>query len=326
MRIAIAGCGRIAELGHIPAVEGAEDLELAALIDPDRGRREALARPGVASHPDVAAALAQERPDLLICCAPADEHLAIAAEAAAAGVPSLVEKPPAADVGEALELASLSPQALIGFNRRFDQGIALAPVIPPSGRVEMSLELSYRRRAWAPHEASDDALLDLGPHLVDLVLFLTGARPVSVRRAVVDGARASFEFETARGRAVIACAQDRAHREVVEVRDGRGRRLGRTAWGRRSGLGARLARRPHPLVTSLRRQLQSLHHLPNQPSGGSEPNNSLNPPLGGGGGRVATAAEGVVVMQVLEAARESARRGGAEVIVEAVWGDARAAA
>jgi predicted dehydrogenase len=305
MRIAVAGCGRIAELGHIPAIEGAEGLELAALIDPDRGRREAMARPGVGSHPDVAAALAQERFDLLICCAPAPKHFAIAAEAAAAGIPSLVEKPPAADVGEAGALASLSPHPWIGLNRRFDQGIALAPVIPPSGRVEMSLELSYRRRAWAPHEASDDALLDLGAHLVDLVLFLTGARPVSVRRAIVDGPRASFEFETSRGRAVIACAQDRAHRELVEVRDGRGRRLGHTAWGWRSGLGARLARRPHPLVVSLRRQLDAIRT---------------------GASSVATAAEGVVVMQVLEAARESARRRGAEVIVEGVWEEARAAA
>ena len=40
--------------------------------------------------------------------------------------------------------------------------------------LELRFELAYRRRSWSPVQVHDDALLDLGPHLVDWARWLTG--------------------------------------------------------------------------------------------------------------------------------------------------------
>jgi hypothetical protein len=63
---------------------------------------------------------------------------------------------------------------------------------------------------------------------------------------------------TSRGTVRIECATDRPHRELVEIRDGGGRRIGRVARGGRvRGLAGRVAPGGHPLVRSLTAQLEA---------------------------------------------------------------------
>jgi predicted dehydrogenase len=327
MRIAIAGCGRIAERGYVPAALATGGIEIAGLADPDDRRRqqcrELCERDGGGGVPAFAAAgelLRAEPVDLLVVAASAAHHLALAEEAAAAGVRSLVEKPPAPDLEGARRLAALDPQPLLAFNRRFLQGEELRPAVPAEGWIELDLGLRFRREAWGAHEARDEALLDAGIHLIDLACFLADSAPIAVRRADITHERASLELELTRGRARISCATDRSHREEVSVRDRSGKLIGRSAWG---GMRSRLGRvfgEPDPLVLSLQRQLETLRDSAPQ----------LQHPLlqlGVGGAavggrrrsnRLANAADGVAVMSVVEAGRRSARLNGAEVTVEPV--------
>jgi predicted dehydrogenase len=308
VRLGIAGCGRITERGHIPAALAAEGVEIAGFADPDAGRRgecaELWARGGGGEAAVFASAgelLAAGPVDLLVVAAPAVHHLALAEEAAAAGVRSLVEKPPALDLAEAQRLAALDPQPLVAFNRRFLQGRELREAVPGEGWLELDLELRFRREAWGAHQADDEALLDAGLHLVDLACHLSGAAPIAVRGAQIEPEHALLELELARGRARIACATDRGHREVVTVRDRAGKLLAKSSWG---GLGARiggLIGRPDPLVLSLQRQLEAL--------GPAVPAYRGQPTL------VASADEGATAMAVVEAARRSAELSGAEVTV-----------
>jgi predicted dehydrogenase len=327
VRLGIAGCGRIAERGYVPAALAAEDITIVTFADPDASRlrqsvelweRQSSAEaPGFSSTAEL---LRSTAIDLLIIAAPAAHHLALAEEAVAAGVRCLVEKPPAPDLATAERLAALDPQPILAFNRRFLQGVELRDQIPAEGWLELDLELRFKRGAWGAHEADDEALLDAGIHLIDLACHLTQSTPIAVRQAAIAPERATFELELTRARARISCATDRRHREAIAVRDRAGKLLARSTWG---GIGARLAPalgQPDPLIHSLQRQLEALRDLVPQ----------LHHPLpllgiGGGavGGRrrgmqLAGAADGVVAMAIVEAARLSAGFNGAEVTVEPV--------
>jgi len=264
MRIGIAGCGRIAERGYVPAALASEGVEIAGFADPDAERRDRCRRLSAQSGTeapgfDDAASLLQADPlDLLVVAAPAEHHLALAEEAAVLGVRSLIEKPPAPDLASARQLAAFDPQPLLAFNRRFLQGTELREEIPAEGWVELDLELRFRREAWGAHEARDEALLDAGIHLIDLACFLTGSAPIAVRHAQVGQEQATLELELARGRARIGCATDRPHREEIAVRDSSGKLLARSAWG---GIRSRfqgLLGKPDPLALSLQRQLEAV--------------------------------------------------------------------
>lgn len=296
IRLGLVGCGRLAQLGYAPAATRSDAVEIAAVADPDRARCAAVA-PGAPAYGSAAELLADARVDAVVLATPADRHLADARLASGSGVPALVEKPPAPDHAGALALSHLTPPPWIGFNRRFEPMVErLAAAIPDHGAVRLRLALHYRRSSWSPHVVSDDALLDLGPHLVDLATWLTRSEATRVRALEVGPTLARVELELRRGTALLECATDRPYRERFEIAPaggGRHARAGRGGFAQ--GLLGRLAPgRPHPLVQSLERELAAFSRAIE----GGEP------------GALATAAEGARVMALLDAARSSAAAGG----------------
>jgi len=306
VRLGLAGCGRLAEAGYLPAFERLPRIRLAAVADPDPRRRSRVAglasrdRPQVATHACAADLIAAGGVDGLVIASPPEAHLDAAVQAADASLPALVEKPPAPDGPLAARLAALEPRPWIGFNRRFDRAATLRERVPPGGGVELELELRYRQASWRAYTVAPDALADLGPHLVDLALFLTRTEPRAVRRAALEPARARLELLTGRGVARIRCETNRVHRERVRVRTPDGAAIADHAiGGPMAGALARLRRRAHPLVDSLALQLEAFARTVR----GESP------------GPLADAADGARVMAALDAARASARRAGAEVAV-----------
>ena len=290
VRIGLVGAGRLAELGYLPAAAAARGVRLAAVAEPDPGRRARVAGdlPGFAS---AAALLAGADVDALVLATPAAAHLTDARAAVAAGVPVLVEKPPAPDRAGAEALAALDPAPSVAFNRRFDPAVAaVRAAVAPGAEVGLHLEIGYRRGGWAPHTVADDALLDLGPHLVDLARWITGAEVTEVRRVSLTPRRAEFDLVVGAARARIRCATDRLHDERVEVRTRAGRLLARHRVGGpvAAVLGRLpLARGPHPLVASLTAELEAFARTVR---------GTPDPTLG-------TAADGVAVLAVLDEVR-----------------------
>jgi predicted dehydrogenase len=320
VRLGIAGCGRIAERGYIPAALSTPGVEIVAFTDPDQERLErcmsAWGQEGEAEGFDgIPSLLERASIDLLVVAAPAATHLPHAEAAAAAGVRSLVEKPPAADLDGAQRLAALDPEPLVALNRRFLQGAELREAVPAEGWLELDLELRFQRAGWGAHEARDEALLDAGVHLIDLACDLSGATPVAVRRAETSAERARFELELSRGRARISCATDRRYRELVEVRERGGKLLGRSVLGQVRGKLAALRGAPGPLVLSLGRQLAALRDADPAFVLGTDISVQGRTPL-------ATARDGATVMAVVEAVRRSAELDGAQVIVAPLAGAA----
>ena len=286
--LGIVGCGRLAEHGYLPAIAGGDGAEVVALADPVRARCELVASlcgSAPSLHADVQGLTADQRVEAVIVASPPSEHLAAATVAAMAGLTCLVEKPPGPDASSARELATLSPAPWIGFNRRFQQGLEIIDRIPCRGELELDLELRYRRASWQAYVVRDDALLDLAPHLIDLALLLGGG-PARVVSAAASPERADLVLELERGSARIRCATDRAYLERTVVRAG-GVEIAASRLGGVTGTSLTLLRRgDHPLVASLRRQVETLACAAR----------------GGDPGLLATADDGVRVMEMVEAA------------------------
>ncbi|MGD9796927.1 MAG: Gfo/Idh/MocA family protein [Acidimicrobiia bacterium] len=304
VRVGIVGCGRLAERGYLPALSGLDAIRLVAVADPDGSRRAAVvaAAGPVATYGDAAELLDGTEVDGLLVASPVARHVADATLAAEAGVVALVEKPPAADAATAAVLGALSPAPFLGFNRRFD-GAALAARsgVHPLGDVELDLALRYRRRRWAAHAVVDDAMLDLGPHLVDWARWISGREVRSVAAEELSTDRAVLRLALAGGRARLEAATNRPHEERLRLRvDGR-RVTDHRVGGAAAGLAARLPlrRSPDRLVGTLRAELAAFAHALRT----------------GCRGALGTPADGVAVMAVLDAARASAATGGRRIDV-----------
>jgi myo-inositol 2-dehydrogenase / D-chiro-inositol 1-dehydrogenase len=273
LRLGLVGCGRIAERGYLPALRRARGVRLTAVADHVAAQCERVA-PGVAAFPDADALLDARVVDAVVLATPAVAHLADARLAVAAAVPVLVEKPPAPTAREAEELAALDPVPFMGFNRRFEPPLRKLreEIAVPA---ELRLVLQRRRTSWP---SPDPVALDLGPHLVDLALWLTGAPDAADVRGVADDEKLTMELELAdgRGTASIVCALGKPYRERIEARGVGG--------FTRGGLWAAMRARESPLVESLALQLEAL------PTAVRE----------GAANDLATAHDGVRVMRILE--------------------------
>jgi predicted dehydrogenase len=294
LSVGIVGCGRLAETGYVPAFARVGGARIVAVADPDRTRRErvaALAGALVTTHVDARALLEDARPDAVILATPVQHHLADARAASDAGVPALLEKPPAPDAAGAAELLTLARPPWIAFNRRFDPGAARvrAQVMGRTG-LELRFELAYRRRSWSPVQVHDDALLDLGPHLVDWARWITGGELTDVDAWVLQHERAVVRVRTRCGAATLIAVTDARHRELIEVRTGSGVVVARHHHGGVvDAVRGRLPGAGHPLVKTLAAEVEELTRVARG-----------EPPT-----RLGSAADGHAVMQVLDAARAS---------------------
>jgi len=298
LTLGIAGCGRIVQAGYVPALGRLPELEVVAVADPVRDRRERVAAE-IAGAPrpfaSVGEMLEATRPEAVLVASPPSAHLEHATGAADAGAVILVEKPPGRDLADAEAIARLRPRPWIGFNRRFSHLRSLAGRLPGEGTLDVSIAISYRRRSWRAHEVRTDALADLGPHAVDLARRILEGLD-SVRAAEIDFDRAELDVSGSRGRARIICATNRPWTERIEVRSA-GRRVAASLHGGlRSQLRLRRKGGEHPLTASLAAQMGAFAAA-----------------AAGDADGLATAADGVAVMRALEAVRRSASTGCREV-------------
>lgn len=290
VRVGLVGCGRLAERGYVPAFALADGVELVALADADP-RRCAVLAPGLPAFDDLAGLLAGTAVDLVVLAHPAPLHVEDACRAAAAGVASLVEKPPARSALEAAPLLGLEPPAWMGFNRRFEpETDAARAVLASRPAALLELEMSIQPRSWAAHGGSESVLLDLGPHLVDLASWLTGRDVERLRVERSSSAEAVFELDLDGTRARISISHGRAWHERARAGDTAG---GSVTLFERGGLARRLASRLRPgagpLVASLAAQLSA----------------AARAVRGEVDARLAGAAEGIRVLRVLDAVARS---------------------
>ncbi|HEX3750837.1 MAG TPA: Gfo/Idh/MocA family oxidoreductase [Streptosporangiaceae bacterium] len=221
LRLGVIGCGRIAQVAHLPALAKAGAITLAGVSDRSPALAKGVgARYGVPGFTDAADLLAQDIEAVLIAV-PDRFHLPVGTEALTAGKHVLMEKPAASTSEQAAELARLAAErglkVQIGAMRRHDPGInyasravaGIGPVLSVTGwyRVHAKLRPPTEQTLFPytvadedvrQHEAGFKAdrqrylLATHGAHVFDTLRYLAG--DVAAVRARVAQAGPDFAW------------------------------------------------------------------------------------------------------------------------------------
>ena len=225
VRLALIGCGRIAQVAHLPALEKADGVRLVAVTEPSEDVARAVARRCElpAAYTDQAKLFADESVEAVIVAAPDRFHYPITTGALEAGKHVLVEKPLASSVAEAEALVELVDRTglvlQVGAMKRHDQGLQYAKQFVDErlgevrsfnawyriGRLRPGIESTLFPRVYADltvrtAEATFKAdrrrylLATHGAHVFDTVRFLLGDVASVVARQREDGKDHSWQM------------------------------------------------------------------------------------------------------------------------------------
>ena len=192
LRVGLVGYGLAGSVFHAPLIAATEGLVLDTVVTSNPERQE-QARAG---FPDVRlAATAEEllaragELDLIVIASPNKTHVPLATAALEAGLPVVVDKPVAGTAAEARGLATLAEERgllLSAFqNRRWDNDFLTLRRLMAEGGLGDVWRFESRFERWRPQlkggwrESGDPAeigglLYDLGSHVVDQALVLFG--------------------------------------------------------------------------------------------------------------------------------------------------------
>ncbi len=177
LRIGIAGAGHFGRY-HALKVAASDRAHLVGIYDPDTERAKTIG--WEAGAPDMAFETLLPAIDALIIAAPAEAHFELAATALRAGKHVLVEKPIAADLAQADELAAIARSSglvlQVGHLERFSAAYQAL-----SARTHAPLYIEAVRIApFKPRGTDVSVILDLMIHDLDLVLALVDSPIVTV--------------------------------------------------------------------------------------------------------------------------------------------------
>lgn len=189
LRIGVAGAGHFGRY-HALKVAASDRAHLVGVFDPDTERAKTVG--WEAGAPDMEWRALLPAIDALIIAAPAEAHHALAAEALRAGKHVLVEKPIAATLDQADELAALARAGgrvlQVGHLERFS---AAYQAMAARTRSPLYIE-AVRIAPFKPRGTDVSVILDLMIHDLDLVLALVDS-PIETVDAV--GAPIASPFE-----------------------------------------------------------------------------------------------------------------------------------
>ncbi|MEU1183044.1 Gfo/Idh/MocA family oxidoreductase [Streptomyces sp. NPDC005820] len=345
LRVGLIGYGLAGSVFHAPLIAGTEGLALDTVVTSHPERQE-QAR---AAFPDVRLAATAEdllaradALDLIVVASPNRTHVPLATAALKAGVPVVVDKPVAGTAAEARALAALADERglllSVFQNRRWDNDFLTLRRLLADGELGDVRRFESRFERWRPQpkggwrESGDPAeigglLYDLGSHVVDQALTLFG--PAASVYAEADVRRPGAEADDDTFIALTHTNGVRSHLYVSATTPQLGPRfrvLGSTAGYVKYGLDPQEAAlreggRPGPGWGEEPEELWGRVGAGESPlTGGGRPVRTLpgdypayyaavSKALIDGGPNPVTAVEAAAALDVLEAARRSARDG-----------------
>ena len=196
LRAAIVGAGRLGSL-HARKYGGIEGVRVACVVDTDSGRAHALAAEMgaivVTDHRELAG-----RVDLATIAVPGVAHHPVARDLMVAGIDVLIEKPMAASLAEAHDLAAIAARTgrilQVGHLERFNPAIVhLRSLLRTPRFIEC-----HRLAPFTERGTDVDVVLDLMVHDLDVILSVTQAAPASVEAVGVAVLTDSIDVANAR--------------------------------------------------------------------------------------------------------------------------------
>lgn len=189
VRLALLGCGAVAELCHLPGAARTDEVRIVALVDTDLGRARALgARSGISrwttDYRDVLSEV-----DGVINALPHHLHAPVTTDCIERGVAVLVEKPMARTLPEAEAMVAASAThgvvLQVALMNRFCDGARIMKRAVDAGwlgavrgfDVEWGFVYDWPVASgffFSREQAGGGVLLDLGSHVVDLLMWWLG--------------------------------------------------------------------------------------------------------------------------------------------------------
>jgi predicted dehydrogenase len=189
LRVAVVGCGAIAQLQHLPALHRVPGARAVALVDRDLARAQALARRWEVPHAVASVAELGDDVDAAIVALPNHLHAPVAIELLGRGLHVLVEKPMAPTTAECDAMIAAALQArrtlAVGLEFRFFDSTDLVRELLVEQLVG-SLGGFDLRQGVVPRwpfasdfvlrkeSAGGGVLADFGVHVLDLLLHWLG--------------------------------------------------------------------------------------------------------------------------------------------------------
>jgi len=191
VKICILGCGDMGKQ-HAAAWAARDDCEVAAVFDPDESRRQQLAdSTGAKSYATVEEAITHQDIDIVSICTPVCFHAQAAILAAQNRKHILCEKPIALTLQDAdamIDAAARNNVHLaisfqyrgfskhLHYRRLFQEGAFGSPIFFRVADIrEVRPKLAMHRRSM-----NGGPIIDMAPHLFDLMRFYTDREPVRV--------------------------------------------------------------------------------------------------------------------------------------------------
>src|SRR5579864_9011955 len=176
--IGLIGAGRMGRT-HMRALAGSDVVEVTAIAEMSPAARLAVAGTGAAVYQSVAEMLDRASPDGVLIAAPTDQHAAIIAEVAAAGLPILCEKPCGLTAAAAQAAAAAGVPLQVAYWRRFVPGLRQLHDRIAAGELGViHLVTCYQWDEQPPSPVfrvhSGGIAIDMGVHEFDQLRWLTG--------------------------------------------------------------------------------------------------------------------------------------------------------
>lgn len=199
IKIGIIGCGKIAQVRHIPEFMANPDAEIAAFYDINLARAEELAKTcGGKAYPTYEALLADPAIDAVSVCAANHVHAEISIAALKAGKHVLCEKPMAVSLEECEAMVAAARESgkylMIGQNQRLAKAHAKARELIKQGAIGRVLTFRTTFGHGGPETWSIDpgknvwffdktkaamgAMADLGIHKTDMIQYVLDSKIV----------------------------------------------------------------------------------------------------------------------------------------------------
>lgn len=198
MKVAVIGCGTIANAAHIPSYINNPKAEIKYFCDiiPERAEECVKKYECGTAVADYHVVLADPEVEAVSVCTPNHMHPTIAMDALRAGKHVLCEKPAARTYAEALEMQKVQHETgktlNIGVVNRFNTGVNMIKQYIDSGKLGevFNVYISFRSHRSIPglggafttkEIAGGGALIDWGVHFIDIVMYCLGdPKPLTV--------------------------------------------------------------------------------------------------------------------------------------------------
>lgn len=189
LRIAMVGCGAVAERGHLPAIAKSEISRISVLVDPNQTRTEELAAKFDVENTSTAYEHIADLADAAVVAVPHNLHAQVATSLLSQGLDVLVEKPMAATVAGCQQMIGAAEEhgrlLTVGQMRRFLHNAQFAKWVVQAGILGPIQSFNFQEGNvynWPVQSVSffnkettgGGVLIDAGAHVLDLLLWWFG--------------------------------------------------------------------------------------------------------------------------------------------------------